>query len=58
MQEYKIVEYGNLSDTQKEQAIEIFMEGFGHMMTFSKDKDVLKELFKSGFDDSLLLCRR
>lgn len=56
MQEYKIVEYGKLSDTQKEQAIEIFMEGFGHMMTFSKDKVVLKELFKSGFDDFLFLC--
>lgn len=26
------------------------------MMTFSKDKDVLKALFKSGFDNSLFVC--
>ena len=56
MQEYSIAEYGSLNTEQKEQAMEIFIEGFGHMMTFSKDKDVLKALFKSGFDDSLFLC--
>ena len=56
MQEYRIAEYGSLNTEQKGQAIEIFVEGFGHMMTFSKDKDVLKALFKSGFDDSLFLC--
>ena len=56
MQEYSIAEYGSLNTEQKEQAMEIFIEGFGHMMTFSKDKDVLKALFKSGFDNSLFVC--
>lgn len=56
MQEYRIAEYGSLNTEQKEQAIEIFIEGFCHMMTFSKDKDVLKALFKSGFDNSLFVC--
>lgn len=56
MQEYRIVRYGSLNTEQKEQAVEIFIEGFGHMMTFSKDKDVLKALFQKGFHESLLLC--
>ncbi len=30
--EYKIVEYGCLKEYQRKQAVELFMEGFGHMM--------------------------
>ena len=56
MQEYRIAGYGSLNTEQKEQAVEIFIEGFGHMMTFSKDKDVLKALFQKGFHESLFLC--
>lgn len=56
MQEYKIVEFGSLNDIQKEQAIDIIIEGFGHMMTFTKDKMILKELFRKGFHTSLFLC--
>lgn len=56
MQEYKIIEYGTLNKHQKEQAIEIFIEGFGHMMTFSKDKNVLKKLFLSTFNSNLFMC--
>lgn len=56
MQEYQIAKYGDLNDCQKEQAVEIFLEGFGHMMTFSKDKNTLKKLFFDIFNPSLFLC--
>ena len=35
---YEIMEYARLTLTQKSQAVDLFMEGFGHMMTFSKDE--------------------
>ena len=43
--EYKIVEYGCLNELQKNQAVELFIEGFGHFMTFSKDEDLKRKLF-------------
>lgn len=56
MKEYQIVEFGSLKDIQKEQAIDIMIEGFGHMMTFTKNKEILKEIFRNGFHASLFLC--
>lgn len=56
MLEYKIVEYGSLNELQKKQAVELFMEGFGHFMTFSKDKDLKRKLFLEIFHDSLFKC--
>ena len=56
MQEYKIIEYGNLTDHQKMQAVDIFLEGFGHMMTFSKDKTVLRKLFYKIMNPHLFKC--
>ena len=53
---FSIIEYGNLNDCQKEQAVEIFLEGFGHMMTFSKDKNKLKKLFFSILNPTLFKC--
>ncbi|MBP3610349.1 MAG: GNAT family N-acetyltransferase [Lachnospiraceae bacterium] len=54
--EYKIVEYGSLNEFQKKQAVELFMEGFGHFMTFSKDEDLKRKLFLEIFHDSLFKC--
>ena len=56
MMEYKVVEYGCLSECQKEQAVELFMEGFGHFMTFSKDEELKRKLFLELFHPSLFLC--
>lgn len=56
MQEYQIVEYGELKEYQKEQAVAIFLEGFGHMMTFSKDRNVLKKLFLDIMNPHLFKC--
>lgn len=49
MMEYKIVEYGCLNEFQKKQAVELFMEGFGHFMTFSKDEVLKRKLFLEMF---------
>lgn len=54
MNQYEIIEYGQLSNRQKDEAIEIFIEGFGHMMTFSKDKEELKNLFSNAFHPSFV----
>ena len=54
--EYKIVEYGCLNEFQKNQAVELFIEGFGHFMTFSKDEDLKRKLFFEIFHPSLFMC--
>ncbi|MBQ8325847.1 MAG: GNAT family N-acetyltransferase [Lachnospiraceae bacterium] len=54
--EYKIVEYGCLNEFQRKQAVELFMEGFGHFMTFSKDEDLKRKLFFEIFHPSLFRC--
>ena len=54
--EYKIVEYGCLNECQKEQAVNLFMEGFGHFMKFSKDEDLKRKLFLEIFHTSLFRC--
>jgi len=56
MQETKIVAYGNLTEKQKIQASDIFLEGFGHFMNFSKDKNKLQELFKNIMNPELFFC--
>lgn len=54
--EYKIVEYGCLNEIQKKQAVELFIEGFGHFMTFSKDENLKRKLFFEIFHPVLFLC--
>lgn len=45
MMTYEIVKYRELSNLQKKEMIEIFIDGFGHLMTFTKDRFILGELF-------------
>lgn len=56
MMKFKIVEYGCLNELQKNQAVELFIEGFGHFMTFSKDEDLKRKLFFEMFHPALFLC--
>ncbi len=56
MQEHNIISYENLNDYQKEQAIDIFLEGFGHMITFTKNRDTLQVLFSHAINSSLFIC--
>lgn len=56
MNQYKIKEYGKLNDLQKEQVAEILIEGFGHLLTFSKDKEVLKALFLPAFNPNYIFA--
>lgn len=56
MMEYKIIEYGELNEEQKKQAVDVFMEGFGHFITFSKDGDLKRKLFLEILHPSLFKC--
>ena len=51
-----IIEFGELTPSQKEEAVELFLEGFGKFMTFSKDVEIKKKLFIEIFDPKLFLC--
>ena len=51
-----IVEFGKLNETQKLQAVDLFLEGFGDFMTFSKDEELKKKLFLEIFSPTLFLC--
>jgi len=53
---YEIVDYGCLTESQKMQAVELFMDGFGHFMTFSKDGDIKRNLLKDIFHPTLFKC--
>ena len=52
----EIMEYARLTLAQKSQAVDLFMEGFGHMMTFSKDEKLKKELMLEIFHPTLFRC--
>ena len=54
MNQYEIKMYGELNNIQKEETIGVFLEGFGHMMTFSKDNQELKCLFSTAFHPSYM----
>lgn len=49
MNQYEIKVFDQLNYIQKEETIDVFLEGFGHMMSFSKDKQKLKSLFSTAF---------
>ena len=54
--ENEILEYGRLTNEQKSEAVDLFLEGFGHFMTFSKDETGKKNLFTEIFDPELFMC--
>lgn len=54
--DYQILEYGRLTDTQKSEAVDLFLEGFGHFMSFSKDEKAKKKLFTEILDPELFIC--
>ena len=54
--EKKFSEYGELNDAQKAEAVDLFLEGFGHFFTFSKDEAAKKNLFIEIFDPEFFIC--
>ena len=54
--EKKFSEYGELNDAQKAEAVDLFLEGFGHFLTFSKDEAAKKNLFIEIFDPDFFIC--
>ena len=54
--EKSIVSYGSLSETQKAEAVELFLVGFGRFMTFSKDEALKRRLFLEILDPDWFFC--
>lgn len=54
MNQIEIRQYGQMKTSQKEKTLEVFIEGFKHLMTFSKDEQELKVLLSNAFDPSLV----
>ena len=49
-----IVCFSDLDEVKRMQAIEVFLEGFGHMFTFAKTRAELVQLFSVSFEESLV----
>ena len=47
---YSIMQYGKLDEIHKLETVKIFIDGFGHFMNFTKDRNILKSLFLEGLD--------
>ena len=43
-----------LGETMKREAVEVFLDGFGHMFTFAKTRDEQRRLFLASFEESLV----
>ncbi|MBR5996420.1 MAG: GNAT family N-acetyltransferase [Bacilli bacterium] len=54
--EKEITRFGDLTEVQKLEAVELFLIGFGHFMTFSKNEEKKKKLFLEIFDPDLFVC--
>ncbi len=49
--EDRIVEFSQLSETQKEEFVDIFIAGFGHLFNFQKELKKFKVLFVASFHE-------
>ena len=49
-----IVCFSDLNDTMKCEAVEVFLDGFGHMFTFAKTRSEQIELFSQSFEEPLI----
>ena len=58
MADYQIIKFSELTNGQKQQAVDVFLEGFGHMMTFTKEIEKLEALFLDSFNPSYILLYR
>lgn len=54
MNDITIVNLADLNDEYKEKSIELFIDGFGHIFSFIKDKNILKELLLTSMDFSMV----
>ena len=54
MQDSSIVRFLDLNEDNKREVIEIFVDGFGHMLTFAKTRDELLQLYNKSFNEELV----
>lgn len=55
MDNYQIIKFNEATNLQKQQVVKLFLEGFGHMMTFTKDYEKLQAVFLQAFNPNYLL---
>ena len=48
--EWQVIQYGELSEEMKKDAVDIFIDGFGHLLDFTKDTAVLRRLIPSALN--------
>ncbi len=53
--QHKIIKFAELNDTQKKEAIKIFVDGFGHLFFFTKNKDIMQRLFLQSLNPQHIL---
>lgn len=54
MNDITIVNLACLNDGYKEKSMELFIDGFGHIFSFIKDRNILKELLLTSMDFSMV----
>ena len=54
MQDGDIVCFSDLDEIKKKETVEVFLDGFGHMFTFTKSRDEQRKLFSKSFIESLV----
>ena len=54
MHDKNIVCFTDLDEKGRQEAVEVFVDGFGHMLTFAKTKDELLRLYAEAFEEELV----
>ena len=54
MKVISIEKLSHLNDEYKEKSMELFIEGFGHIYSFIKDRNILKDFLLSSMDFSMV----
>ena len=54
MQDGVVVRFSDLDETKKQEAVVVFLDGFGHMFTFAKTRNEQRQLFSVSFEESLV----
>jgi len=54
MRDGVVVCFSDLDEAKKQEAVEVFLDGFGHMFTFAKTRGEQRQLFSVSFEESLV----
>jgi len=54
MQDNNIISFADLDTTKRREAVEVFVDGFGHLLSFAKTNAEKVTLFAESFDETLV----